>query len=78
MFTDNHNLAQMSRWLFLPGLKLMQLYQSFSDVARPDGEVTITIWDRAGAVGTEGEAFLGMMKIRPPRINGKMHDAWFR
>ncbi|KAI8835922.1 kinase-like domain-containing protein [Chytridium lagenaria] len=53
-------------------------HEATFDVARPDGEVTITIWDRAGAVPGEGESFLGMMKIRPPRINGKMHDNWFR
>ncbi|KAJ3108066.1 hypothetical protein HDU97_002301 [Phlyctochytrium planicorne] len=53
-------------------------HEATFDVARPDGEVTITIWDRAGAVPGEGECFLGMMKIRPPRINGKMHDNWFR
>ncbi|KAJ3191699.1 hypothetical protein HK101_007493 [Irineochytrium annulatum] len=53
-------------------------HEATFDVARPDGEVTITIWDRAGADPGEGEAFLGMMKIRPPRINRKMHDNWFR
>ncbi|KAJ1565629.1 hypothetical protein HK405_011937, partial [Cladochytrium tenue] len=53
-------------------------HEATFDVARPDGEVTITLWDRAGVVPGEGEAFLGMMKIRPPRINGKLHDNWFR
>jgi hypothetical protein len=28
--------------------------------------------------GDSDETFLGMMKIRPPRINGKIHDNWFR
>ncbi|KAJ3060640.1 hypothetical protein HK102_009415, partial [Quaeritorhiza haematococci] len=42
------------------------------------GEVTITIWDRHAAAPGEDETFLGMMKIRPPRINKKMHDNWFR
>ncbi|KAJ3267786.1 hypothetical protein HK104_005619 [Borealophlyctis nickersoniae] len=53
-------------------------HEATFDVSRPDGEVTITIWDRHGAVPGEGEPFLGMMKIRPPRINGKVHDNWFR
>ncbi|KND04928.1 AGC/AKT protein kinase [Spizellomyces punctatus DAOM BR117] len=53
-------------------------HEATFDVSRPDGEVTITIWDRAGAVPGEGEGFLGMMKIRPSRINGKLHDNWFR
>lgn len=56
----------------------MVLIEFHSDVSRPDGEVTITIWDRAGATPGEGEGFLGMMKIRPSRINGKLHDNWFR
>ncbi|KAJ3411148.1 hypothetical protein HDV05_002662 [Chytridiales sp. JEL 0842] len=60
------------------GLSPIWKHEATFDVARPDGEVTISIWDRAGTVGSEGEAFLGMMKIRPPRINGKMHDNWFR
>ncbi|KAI9309974.1 serine/threonine-protein kinase SCH9 [Zopfochytrium polystomum] len=53
-------------------------HEATFDVARLDGEVAITLWDRAGVVPGEGEAFLGMMKIRPPKINGKVHDNWFR
>ncbi|KAJ3127589.1 hypothetical protein HK098_006118 [Nowakowskiella sp. JEL0407] len=52
-------------------------HEATFDVARPDGEVTITIWDRSTS-SSEGEVFLGMMKIRPPPINGKIHDNWFR
>jgi hypothetical protein len=48
-----------------------------SDVYRADGEVTISIWDRA-LNENEPEKFLGMMKLRPPRIHGKVHDNWFR
>ncbi|KAJ3161927.1 hypothetical protein HDU88_007159 [Geranomyces variabilis] len=53
-------------------------HEATFDVSRPDGEVTITIWDRSGAIHGHGEGFLGMMKIRPSRINGKLHDNWFR
>lgn len=54
-------------------------HEATFDVSRPDGEVTITIWDRAGDQNQDqSEVFLGMMKIRPPRINGKVHDNWFR
>ncbi|KAI8907558.1 serine/threonine-protein kinase SCH9 [Powellomyces hirtus] len=78
-----------------PALSAVWKHEATFDVSRPDGEVTITIWDRSGAavvnaqhqqqhqggggggvVGEEG--FLGMMKIRPSRINGKLHDNWFR
>ncbi|KAJ1569803.1 hypothetical protein HK096_001230, partial [Nowakowskiella sp. JEL0078] len=52
-------------------------HEATFDVARPDAEVTITLWDRSTS-SSEGEVFLGMMKIRPPRINGKVHDNWFR
>ncbi|KAJ3051632.1 hypothetical protein HK097_007356 [Rhizophlyctis rosea] len=53
-------------------------HEATFDVSRPDGEVTISIWDRSVQNPGEGEPFLGMMKIRPPRINGKVHDNWFR
>ncbi|KAJ3042465.1 hypothetical protein HDV00_007235 [Rhizophlyctis rosea] len=53
-------------------------HEATFDVSRPDGEVTISIWDRNVQNPGEGEPFLGMMKIRPPRINGKVHDNWFR
>ncbi|KAI9217749.1 hypothetical protein BC828DRAFT_408214, partial [Blastocladiella britannica] len=35
-------------------------HEAMFDIARPDGEFIITIWDRAAT--TDGEAFLGMMR----------------
>ncbi|KAJ3156833.1 hypothetical protein HDU86_003599 [Geranomyces michiganensis] len=62
-----------------PALYSVWKHEATFDVSRPDGEVTITIWDRSGAaISGQGEGFLGMMKIRPSRINGKLHDNWFR
>lgn len=51
-------------------------HEATFDVSRPDGEISISIWDRNGS--NNEEAFLGMMKIRAPQVNGKLHDNWFR
>ncbi|TPX34792.1 hypothetical protein SeMB42_g07263 [Synchytrium endobioticum] len=53
-------------------------HEATFDVARPDEELTITIWDRGGATPAEGEQFLGQLKICPPRLSGKLIDDWFR
>jgi serine/threonine protein kinase len=47
----------------------------YSDVSREDGQITISIWDRAGG---QGESFLGCMRIKPPHIHGRLFDNWFR
>ncbi|KAI8928294.1 kinase-like domain-containing protein [Entophlyctis helioformis] len=59
-----------------PGLFPVWRHEASFDVTRSDGEMTVSIWDRMGP--NQEEAFLGMMKIRPPRIDGKLHDNWFR
>lgn len=52
-------------------------HEATFDVLRPDGDVTISLWDRQD--GSEGdEVFLGMLKIRMPSLHGKVHDNWFR
>ncbi|KAJ3374877.1 AGC/AKT protein kinase [Allomyces macrogynus ATCC 38327] len=51
-------------------------HEAMFDIARPDGEIIITIWDRTAT--SDGEAFLGMMRIRPPQVHGKLNDNWFR
>ena len=49
----------------------------FSDVTMPDGEITVTLYDRIGG-GSADEDFLGYFKFRPPRIDGRLQDNWFR
>lgn len=51
-------------------------HEAIFDVTRADGEVVITIFDRRP--GNKEEDFLGCVKIRPPRVNGKLQDNWFR
>ncbi|KAL2913685.1 Serine/threonine-protein kinase [Polyrhizophydium stewartii] len=50
-------------------------HETSFDVTHLDSDITITIWDRNG---TGEEIFLGMMKIRPPMMDDKLHDNWFR
>ncbi|KAI8904766.1 kinase-like domain-containing protein [Gorgonomyces haynaldii] len=45
------------------------------DVQRSDSELEISVWNRKAI---QEEAFMGLMKIRPPRISGKLHDNWFK
>jgi tRNA A-37 threonylcarbamoyl transferase component Bud32 len=52
-------------------------HEATFDVLRVDGDVTISIWDRAPG-STEAETFLGMLKIRLPSLHRKVHDNWFR
>lgn len=58
-----------------PGLYPVWRHEATFDVSRQDGEITCSIWDRNGS---NEEAFLGMMKIKPPQNHGKLHDNWFR
>ncbi|KAL7752838.1 Serine/threonine-protein kinase [Sorochytrium milnesiophthora] len=51
-------------------------HEATFDISRPDGEIAITIWDRCAS--SAGEAFLGMVRIRPPRLDGKLYDHWYR
>ncbi|KAI9179567.1 Serine/threonine-protein kinase [Blastocladiella emersonii ATCC 22665] len=46
------------------------------DIARPDGEFIITVWDRAAT--SDGEAFLGMMRARPSQVHDKVNDHIFQ
>ncbi|RKO97490.1 Pkinase-domain-containing protein, partial [Caulochytrium protostelioides] len=48
------------------------------DVVRSEAEVTVTIWDRSASTRGEGDAFVGMMKIKSPHVPGKQHNNWFR
>lgn len=48
---------------------------SQSDVTMPDGEVIISLYDRDK---NTAEEFLGLVKIRPPRVLEKIQDNWFR
>lgn len=61
---------------FLPQKALQLLNRSFylSDVTTPDGELIVTIWDRAH----KEEIFLGMIRLRPSRVEGKAIDNWYR
>ncbi|KAL5036892.1 Serine/threonine-protein kinase [Batrachochytrium dendrobatidis] len=58
-----------------PGLCPVWLHEASFDVTNTASDITISIWERH--VNGE-EAFLGMMKIRPPRVGDKRHDNWFR
>jgi hypothetical protein len=44
-----------------------------SDVLRDDPLLAISVWDRNG-----DETFLGMVKFRPPTVNGYIQDEWLR
>ncbi|KAH6585139.1 hypothetical protein BASA61_007062 [Batrachochytrium salamandrivorans] len=58
-----------------PGLCPVWLHEANFDVTDSNSDISITIWERNG---TDGEIFLGMMKIRIPRVGEKLHDNWFR
>lgn len=57
------------------GLHPVWRHEAAFDVSRASGEMTITIWDRAGG---QEESFLGCMRIQPPRVHGKLFDNWFK
>ncbi|KAJ3137212.1 hypothetical protein HK100_000789 [Physocladia obscura] len=52
------------------------LMWAYSDVSRPESEVTVTIWDRNE---DSEEIFLGLLKILPPTVNNnRVYDHWFK
>ncbi|KAJ3216024.1 hypothetical protein HK099_006094 [Clydaea vesicula] len=48
------------------------------DVSRKGSELTISIWDRAINNSDPSLSFIGMIKVRPPTINGKLYDNRFK
>ncbi|CAI2167730.1 16521_t:CDS:2 [Funneliformis geosporum] len=46
------------------------------DVARLDGEVRVSVYERVH--NSQPEIFLGLLKIQPPRRPNQMIDAWFK
>ncbi|KAH9272542.1 hypothetical protein BASA83_005041 [Batrachochytrium salamandrivorans] len=53
-----------------PGLCPVWLHEANFDVTDSNSDISITIWERNG---TDGEIFLGMMKIRIPRVGEKSY-----
>jgi tRNA (Thr-GGU) A37 N-methylase len=48
-----------------------------SDVARLDGEVHVSVYERVHN-NAQSENFLGMFKVQPPRRPNQVIDAWFK
>ncbi|KAI3638835.1 hypothetical protein MIR68_003333 [Amoeboaphelidium protococcarum] len=80
--TPNHDNQKTST-----GIKVAPLWkhEAVFDVTRPDGEVILTIYDKMPHTGQPGQKgqksndqFLGYVKIRPPRMDNKVTDNWFR
>ncbi|CAG8490652.1 11500_t:CDS:2 [Ambispora gerdemannii] len=48
------------------------------DVARIDGELHVSVYERVHNNNHAQEIFLGMLAIKPPRRNDKVIDGWFK
>jgi hypothetical protein len=57
------------------GLNACWKHEAAFDVSRDDSIITIVIFDRAAG---KDETFLGCMRIKAPKIAGKLFDNWFK